>query len=76
MTENRLIKINKQCKKRITKNGIKPIDALHLACAIDAKANYFVTVDDSILRYNTDEIKIVDPEMFIKHWENNGGKND
>ena len=54
----------------IIKNGLKPLDALHLACAISAKVDYFITVDDSILRYVTDEITIVDPILFIKHWEN------
>ena len=60
----------------IMKTGIKALDALHLSCAIDAKANYFVTVDDSILKYSTDELEIFDPIMFIKHWEIYGGKND
>ena len=56
--------------------GVKPIDALHLSCAIDVKADYFITVDDGILRYSTNEIKVFDPIMFIKYWENSGGKND
>jgi predicted nucleic acid-binding protein len=60
----------------IKKAGIKPIDALHLSCSIYAKANYFVTVDDEILKYNTNEIKIFDPIMFIKYWEKLGGKDD
>ena len=68
---NILLKANE-----IAKNGIKPIDALHLSCAIDARTNYFITVDDGILRYNTNEIKIFDPIMFIKYWENYGGKDD
>ena len=68
---NILLKANE-----IAKNSIKPIDALHLSCAIDAKANFFITVDDGILKYNTNEIKIFDPIAFLKYWENNGGKND
>jgi predicted nucleic acid-binding protein len=55
---------------QIIQEKIKPLDALHLACAINAKADYFVTVDDGILRYKTDEIKIFDPIMFIKDWGN------
>jgi predicted nucleic acid-binding protein len=67
--ENRdiLLKAN-----QIIQAKIKPLDALHLACAINAKADYFVTVDDGILRYKTDEIRIVDPIMFIKDWGNQG----
>ncbi|MCL2880080.1 MAG: PIN domain protein [Treponema sp.] len=55
---------------------IKPLDALHLSCAINAKVDYFITVDDGILRYNTDEIQIFDPIDFIKYWEAHGGQND
>jgi predicted nucleic acid-binding protein len=64
-----LIKANEIKQKKI-----KPLDALHLSCAINAKADYFITVDDGILRYNTDEINILDPIMFIKHWEITGVK--
>jgi predicted nucleic acid-binding protein len=42
-----LIKANKMIQKKI-----KPLDALHLSCAINAKADYFITVDDGILRYH------------------------
>jgi len=69
--DNILVKANIIIKERI-----KPIDALHLSCAIDAGADYFITVDDDILRYRTDEIKIFDPIMFIKYWESHGGKDD
>jgi predicted nucleic acid-binding protein len=66
-----LIRANKMIQKKI-----KPLDALHLSCAIDAKADYFITVDDGILRYNTNEINIFDPITFIKHWEMREGKNE
>jgi predicted nucleic acid-binding protein len=52
------------------------LDALHLSCAINAKVDYFITVDDDILRYNSNEINILDPITFIKHWEMQEGKND
>jgi predicted nucleic acid-binding protein len=60
--------ITKYLRKGL-KNKIKPLDALHLSCAINATADYFITVDDGILKYNTNEITIFDPIMFIKHWE-------
>jgi len=41
--DNILIKAN-----TIVNNGLKPIDALHLSCAINAEADYFITVDDGI----------------------------
>ncbi len=30
--------------------GLKPLDALHLACAVQGKADYFCTCDDQLLR--------------------------
>ena len=30
--------------------GIKPFDALHVACAIAARSDLFVTTDDALLR--------------------------
>jgi predicted nucleic acid-binding protein len=66
-----LIKANEIIQKKI-----KPLDALHLSCAINAKADYFITVDDGILSYNTNEINIFDPILFIKHWEIEERKND
>jgi predicted nucleic acid-binding protein len=66
-----LVKANEIIQKKI-----KPLDALHLSCAINAKADYFITVDDGILRYNTDEINICDPIMFIKRWGMEDEKND
>jgi len=62
--------------KELEQQGLKPIDALHLSCAINAEADFFITVDDGILRYNTDEIQIFDPIMFIKYWETGDGKDD
>ena len=61
---------------KIITDKIKPLDALHLASAINAKVDYFITVDDGILKYNTNEILIFDPIDFIKYWERTGGQND
>jgi predicted nucleic acid-binding protein len=55
---------------------INSLDALHLSCAINAKADYFITVDDGILRYKTEEINILDPITFLKHFERQEAKND
>ena len=45
--ENSMILSN---AKQIEKLGIKPKDALHIACAIDANCDYFITTDDGILK--------------------------
>jgi predicted nucleic acid-binding protein len=54
---------------QIIKQKIKPLDALHLACAICAKVDCFITVDDRLLRYNANTIQIMDPIMFVKFWQ-------
>lgn len=48
--------------------GVKPIDALHIACAIEAEAEYFLTTDKALLRKmaNHDSLRVVDPVDFIR----------
>jgi hypothetical protein len=50
------------------KLGIKKMDSLHLACAIKAKTDYFLTTDDGIINkaLHIQDIQIVDPIGFIK----------
>ncbi len=36
--------------KELMKIGLKSKDALHIACAIEGKAEYFLSTDDKILR--------------------------
>nr|WP_259066308.1 hypothetical protein [Mucilaginibacter sp. X4EP1] len=49
------------------KMGIKAKDALHLACAIVANSEYFLTTDDFIQKkmFRSDEIKVLSPIEFI-----------
>ncbi len=48
--------------------GIKELDSLHIACAMTAKADYFLTTDDGILRkaLKVEGVKVTDPIGFIK----------
>lgn len=48
--------------------GVKPMDALHVACAIDAQAGYFLTTDKALLRKMAthSSIRVVDPVDFIR----------
>jgi len=48
--------------------GIKPMDALHVACAIEAEAEYFLTTDKALLRKMAkhDHLRVVDPVEFIR----------
>ncbi|MDR3286407.1 MAG: PIN domain-containing protein [Prevotellaceae bacterium] len=52
--------------KKIIQKGIKNKDALHIASAIYAKCDYFLTTDKKLLSRNFDEIKIINPLDFIK----------
>ena len=54
----------------IMKCGVHSKDALHIACAVEAACDYFITTDDRILKkYTTDEIKVCSPVEFITIWE-------
>jgi hypothetical protein len=48
--------------------GVSAKDALHVACAIDAKCGYFLTTDDTLLKKISDrnEITVLNPTDFIK----------
>jgi predicted nucleic acid-binding protein len=49
--------------------GLKPVDALHLASAVEAKADYFCTCDDRFLKrakaVDTGQTKVVSPLELI-----------
>jgi predicted nucleic acid-binding protein len=46
--------------------GIKPFDALHIACAITARCDYLITVDKRMAKYQDDRIVICNPIDFIR----------
>ena len=51
----------------IMKYGIKNKDAIHIACAITAGSNYFITTDDDLIKkYAGSEISICGPIDFIR----------
>jgi len=54
--------------RKLEKIGLKKIDALHVACAIYAKCDYFITTDKGILKRSKDisEIFITDHINFIR----------
>lgn len=45
----------------IEKTGIKPMDAMHLSCAIFAECDCFITTDKRILKYQSDRIEVLNP---------------
>jgi hypothetical protein len=56
-----------QKMNELTAVGLKPLDALHVACAISLQCQYFLTVDKGILKKISEclEIKIRNPVNFI-----------
>ncbi len=51
--------------------GLKSKDALHIACALEAKADYFITTDDLIIRKLHDflGVQVGNPIDFIAYQE-------
>ena len=52
--------------EEIMKTGVKMKDAYHVACAIYASCDCFLTTDDRLLKYRTDEIQIINPVDFVR----------
>jgi len=53
------------------KLGMRHKDAVHLACAVKCKCDYFITTDKKFLNKNkyVEEIEIVNPMIFILETE-------
>jgi len=61
--------IVRQKAQFIMDTGIKPKDAQHIACAITAGCDYFLSTDDRLLKYRTGEIILLNPVDFIEKVE-------
>jgi len=48
------------------KCGIKNKDALHIASAIKANADYFITTDKKLINKNIEGIIIINPIDFLR----------
>ena len=59
------VDVIKNRAEEIMKTGIKTKDALHVSCAIEAKADYFVTTDIRLLKCSSNEVKIINPIDLI-----------
>jgi predicted nucleic acid-binding protein len=71
-----IVLVNEQVEKRarsLKSLGIGSMDALHLASAIEAGADYFCTCDDKLLRRakaaDTESTKVVSPLELIAELE-------
>lgn len=54
--------------REIMRTGIKDADAAHIACAIQANCDYFLTTDSRVLKYRDEKITVINPVDFIKIW--------
>jgi len=54
--------------KRLSQLGFKSKDAIHVACAIAMDCEYFLTMDDRLIKAaaKLDEIKVTDPIDFVR----------
>ena len=52
----------------LQKLDLGKLDSMHVACAISANCDYFLTTDDKILKksYQICRIQVADPILFIK----------
>ena len=53
----------------IMKTGVKYKDACHVASAIYAECEYFISTDTRLLKYKSNEIKMVTPIEFVMETE-------
>ena len=56
---------------KIMQTGIKFKDACHVVCAILAKCDYFISTDKRLLKYQSSQIRLVNPIQFIIETEEN-----
>lgn len=53
----------------LSQKRIKTFDALHIACAVSAGCDYYLTTDKKLLNTPIAEIKIVSPITFVNEME-------
>ena len=61
-------KLDESVKSRaneLQRGGLKPLDALHVACAETAGASHFLTCDDRLIRRYAGKIAVLNPLDFV-----------
>ncbi|UHD15480.1 PIN domain-containing protein [Thiocapsa bogorovii] len=63
--------------EQFAKKGIKPMDSLHVASAIEAGATWFLTTDHALLRKMRSEsrLSVADPVDFIRMLQESNNEN-
>ena len=55
----------RQIAKEIMKTGVRLMDGCHIACALVAECDVFLSTDKRLLHYQTDKMRIMNPTAFI-----------
>lgn len=55
----------KQRAQEMEQQGLKAMDALHLACAEAAGCEFFLTCDDQVVRRGVGKIQVLNPVDFV-----------
>ena len=50
---------------KIMETGIRLMDACHIACAMLAQCDVFLSTDKRVLKYQSEAIRIMNPVMFV-----------
>ena len=55
--------------REIMRTGVKYKDACHVASAMIAKCEYFISTDKRLLKYKSEEITMLNPVSFVSEME-------
>ena len=58
-----------QMAQIIMGTGVKEKDAYHVASAMYAKCDYFLTTDKRLLKFKNSRIKMINPVLFLDEME-------
>jgi len=55
--------------ENLKKQKIRTKDALHIACCVFTKCDYFITTDKQLFNLNLNDIRIINPLFFLNELE-------
>lgn len=61
--------IIEEMAREIMESGVKFKDACHVASALFAECDYFISTDIRLLKYRTNKIRMVNPIEFVTETE-------
>lgn len=68
--QNLNVKIQKEAANLVREQGLKPIDALHLATAAFAEVDFFITGDYNVIKRYRGALRVIRPVEFLNYYEN------